>query len=73
MKSPEFLPIPSYNLTQLLLLKLMSEVQRRKYSQEEKNAIFDGEFMPHIDSMYNLATGSPSMKMMPKILYRILT
>lgn len=31
----------------------MSEVQRRKYSQEEKNAIFDGEFMPHIDSMYN--------------------
>lgn len=53
MKSPEFLPIPSYNLTQLLLLKLMSEVQRRKYSQEEKNAIFDGEFMPHIDSMYN--------------------
>jgi len=33
----------------------MSEVQRRKYSQEEKNAIFDGEFMPHIDSMYNFA------------------
>ncbi|MBN3583888.1 sigma-70 family RNA polymerase sigma factor [Algoriphagus aestuarii] len=31
----------------------MSEVQRRKYSQEEKNNIFDGEFMPHIDSMYN--------------------
>jgi RNA polymerase sigma-70 factor (ECF subfamily) len=33
----------------------MSEVQRRKYSQEEKNTIFDGEFMPHIDSMYNFA------------------
>jgi RNA polymerase sigma factor (sigma-70 family) len=33
----------------------MSEVQRRKYSQEEKNSIFDGEFMPHIDSMYNFA------------------
>jgi RNA polymerase sigma-70 factor (ECF subfamily) len=33
----------------------MSEVQRRKYSQEEKNGIFDGEFMPHIDSMYNFA------------------
>jgi RNA polymerase sigma factor (sigma-70 family) len=33
----------------------MSEVERRKYSQEEKNAIFDGEFMPHIDSMYNFA------------------
>ena len=44
-----------YNLDQSLLLKLMSEVQRRKYSQEEKNAIFDGEFMPHIDSMYNFA------------------
>jgi RNA polymerase sigma factor (sigma-70 family) len=33
----------------------MSEVQRRKYSQEEKNTIFDGEFMPQIDSMYNFA------------------
>ena len=33
----------------------MSEVQRRKYSQEERTAIFDGEFMPHIDSMYNFA------------------
>lgn len=44
-----------YNLSQSLLLKLMSEVQRRKYSQEEKNTIFDGEFMPHIDSMYNFA------------------
>ena len=43
----------SYKLTQSLLLRHMSEVQRRKYSQEEKNAIFDGEFMPHIDSMYN--------------------
>ncbi|MHA7131118.1 sigma-70 family RNA polymerase sigma factor [Algoriphagus namhaensis] len=31
----------------------MSEVQRRKYSEAEKTAIFDGEFMPHIDSMYN--------------------
>ena len=36
-------------------MNLMSEVQRRKYSQEEKNTIFDGEFMPHIDSMYNFA------------------
>jgi RNA polymerase sigma factor (sigma-70 family) len=44
-----------YKLSQLLLLKLMSEVQRRKYTQEEKTAIFDGEFMPHIDSMYNFA------------------
>ncbi|MFD2035597.1 sigma-70 family RNA polymerase sigma factor [Belliella marina] len=31
----------------------MSEVQRKKYSDQEKNRIFDGEFMPHIDSMYN--------------------
>lgn len=47
--------ITGYKLSQLLLLKLMSEVQRRKYTQEEKTAIFDGEFMPHIDSMYNFA------------------
>ncbi|WP_026947852.1 sigma-70 family RNA polymerase sigma factor [Algoriphagus marincola] len=33
----------------------MSDSQRRKYTQEEKNIIFDGEFMPHIDSMYNFA------------------
>ena len=33
----------------------MSDSQRRKYTQEEKNSIFDGEFMPHIDSMYNFA------------------
>ncbi|MCH7412632.1 sigma-70 family RNA polymerase sigma factor [Belliella sp. R4-6] len=31
----------------------MSEVQRKKYSDQEKNRIFDEEFMPHIDSMYN--------------------
>jgi RNA polymerase sigma-70 factor (ECF subfamily) len=43
----------SYNLTHCLLLILMSEVQRKKYSDQEKNRIFDGEFMPHIDSMYN--------------------
>lgn len=47
--------ITGYKLSQSLLLNLMSEVQRRKYSQEEKTAIFDGEFMPHIDSMYNFA------------------
>lgn len=33
----------------------MSEVQRKKYSDNEKNSIFDLEFMPHIDSMYNFA------------------
>jgi|SRR5690606_4838712 len=52
---PTFGSITGYKLSQSLLLKLMSEVQRRKYSQEEKTAIFDGEFMPHIDSMYNFA------------------
>ncbi|SIS80990.1 MULTISPECIES: sigma-70 family RNA polymerase sigma factor [Belliella] len=31
----------------------MSEVQRKKYTEQEKNRIFDEEFMPHIDSMYN--------------------
>jgi RNA polymerase sigma factor (sigma-70 family) len=33
----------------------MSEVQRKKYTEREKNSIFDTEFMPHIDSMYNFA------------------
>jgi RNA polymerase sigma-70 factor (ECF subfamily) len=33
----------------------MSEVQKKKYSDQEKNNIFDKEFMPHIDSMYNFA------------------
>jgi len=33
----------------------MSEVQRKKYSEQEKNHVFDKEFMPHIDSMYNFA------------------
>lgn len=55
MKSPELWTMLRYKLIQSLLLMPMSEVQRRKYSQEEKNTIFDGEFMPHIDSMYNFA------------------
>lgn len=33
----------------------MSEAQRKKYSDKDKNNIFDHEFMPHIDSMYNFA------------------
>jgi RNA polymerase sigma factor (sigma-70 family) len=53
MDAFELFLFSSYKLPQSLLLRHMSEVQRRKYSQEEKNAIFDGEFMPHIDSMYN--------------------
>lgn len=47
--------MPRYKLNQSLLLNPMSEVQRRKYSQEEKNTIFDAEFMPHITAMYNFA------------------
>ncbi len=29
------------------------EVQRQNYSEKEKTEIFDTEFMPHVDSMYN--------------------
>lgn len=31
------------------------EVQRQNYSEKEKTEIFDTEFMPHVDSMYNFA------------------
>lgn len=33
----------------------MSETIRQKYTEKEKAQIFDNEFMPHIDSMYNFA------------------
>ena len=33
----------------------MSEEEKAKYNDEEKARIFDEEFMPHIDSMYNFA------------------
>ena len=37
----------------------MSEIEevapRQKYTDQEKAAVFDGEFMPHVDSMYNFA------------------
>jgi len=33
----------------------MAEDKKSKYSEKEKTAIFDQEFMPHIDSMYNFA------------------
>ncbi|MEM9390434.1 MAG: sigma-70 family RNA polymerase sigma factor [Bacteroidota bacterium] len=33
----------------------MSEKQRKSYSRKEKEMIFDTEFLPHIDSMYNFA------------------
>jgi RNA polymerase sigma factor (sigma-70 family) len=31
----------------------MEEVQRQHYSEKEKQDVFNGEFMPHIRSMYN--------------------
>jgi RNA polymerase sigma factor (sigma-70 family) len=33
----------------------MEEVIRQQYSEEEKQSIFNQEFMPHINSMYNFA------------------
>ena len=35
----------------------MTEVadERKNYNEAEKGRIFDGEFMPHVDSMYNFA------------------
>lgn len=33
----------------------MSEKEKRSYSESEKTRVFDNEFMPHIDSMYNFA------------------
>ena len=33
----------------------MAEDKKSKYSEKEKTTIFDQEFMPHIDSMYNFA------------------
>ena len=31
------------------------EVPKQNYSEKQKQAVFDGEFMPHINSMYNFA------------------
>ncbi len=33
----------------------MSDTEKREYTQKQKVAIFDHEFLPHIDSMYNFA------------------
>ena len=33
----------------------MEEASRQQYSAEEKQSVFDNEFMPHINSMYNFA------------------
>lgn len=34
---------------------MTKEVPRQNYTKQEKQAIFDNEFMPHINSMYNFA------------------
>ncbi|MTI30266.1 sigma-70 family RNA polymerase sigma factor [Xanthovirga aplysinae] len=33
----------------------MSDTERKRYSEKQKVKIFDEEFLPHIDSMYNFA------------------
>ena len=49
-----FLFIFSLN-SDLLLLKFMEESTRHTYTEAEKLNLFHGEFMPHINSMYNFA------------------
>jgi RNA polymerase sigma factor (sigma-70 family) len=39
----------------ILFLQLMEEVIRQHYSESEKESVFNQEFMPHINSMYNFA------------------
>ena len=33
----------------------MADTEKRSYTEAEKNRVFNQEFMPHIDSMYNFA------------------
>jgi len=40
---------------QLLFLTQMSKEEKSDYNDIEKSKVFDQEFMPHIDSMYNFA------------------
>ena len=37
----------------LLFLGFMEETQREKYTEKEKISVFNNEFLPHINSMYN--------------------
>jgi len=39
----------------LLFLRFMEEMTKQRYSDGERTSIFDNEFMPHINSMYNFA------------------
>lgn len=38
-----------------LLLPFMEEMEKQPYTDSERTSIFDNEFMPHINSMYNFA------------------
>jgi RNA polymerase sigma factor (sigma-70 family) len=39
----------------LLFLLFVEEMEKQHYSDSDKKSIFDNEFMPHINSMYNFA------------------
>jgi RNA polymerase sigma factor (sigma-70 family) len=45
--------LPDYNLKSMEEEEIVEVVAR--YSEKEKYVVFDKEFMPHIDSMYNFA------------------
>ncbi len=42
-------------MTYMIVSQPMIDPKKKDYSEREKVAIFDTEFMPHIDSMYNFA------------------
>ena len=50
----------------------IEEGERQSYSEQEKGEIFNHEFLPHINSMYNLPIGLLLIGMMPKTSYRTL-
>ena len=37
------------------MAEIEEEAARQEYTEQEKTSIFDTEFMPHVDSMYNFA------------------
>lgn len=45
--------VPS--LTLMTMPEIMSDTQLQGYTEEQKYQVFNREFMPHIDSMYNFA------------------
>ncbi len=54
-RSNDFILIYFLSKQPLLLLKPMEEAPRQVYSEAEKLSVFNEEFMPHINSMYNFA------------------